>query len=271
MPTSVVGTAFAHLLLSVSANAQTGDTFNQVKRAAETAVKTTPNQPAPNAATPMGAVAQAPSANTLSDPESGGVRRITVRNSYTVTDTGEAEIVLTKVKASSLADAKSKATKQFGDGENLWIFVKTKRPLKDYALGNIDNPTQVLELKFALASSIESGAFGPFPLPRGAKDHQYGNCFLHLKKTEHNLTELSVPFVPGFWRVVKPDSPSEKEKESQFNCLSQILENSDSDSKIKRGVHPMEVFLMDSSIRASEQHGSTRTREVVAGRVPITY
>ncbi len=250
--------------------------LKELKKSVEP-TKQSPDQPAalavppaasgqqPVAAGSNSASTPAPSAQSAAQASEGGVQKILVKNRFTVIDTGEAQLALTRSKANSWSDALAKQVTTVKDGDTFWLFVKTKNPLYTYAHGNLDNPRQLMELYFTLGFSLQSGGFGPI-YSANSRIIGYSQCIFKLKTSEHKLTELAIQVNPSFRRAIQPQSSNESLDVSGFSCIEPLFSEGSSE-RLSRGIHPYEMFFMDESDTKFNNDGTT---SVVAARTTFT-
>jgi hypothetical protein len=269
-------------LWALPVQAQLGGFLKDLKKAAESgkqAPAQTGSAPAP-APQPAGeaAPAVANTANTNASPQqaagsvptenlANGVKKYTVLGGrHTIIETGEAQLILTRSKANSFADAQAKRVTSVKGGEHLWLYLKTNKPFHKYAGGNVDNPSSLMELFFQMGLAFETGGAGPISSTQGFARQGFAQCVLALKPSENNLNEMAIQLIPGFFRAIQPTNSRENIKESRFQCMDTIV-NDTEDKRIKRGVHAYEVYFSDS---ANETHTSNGRQAVIATRAPLT-
>ncbi len=264
------------------AHAQFGNLLKDLKELKKSVepTKQSPDQPAvlavpptasgqqPVAAGGTNANTRAPSAQAAAQADTSGVQRIRVAGGkFTVIDTGDAQLALTRIKASSLADAQSNKVTVFKDGDPIWLFLKTKKPLYKYSSNNIDNPDELMKIFFKMGFSLQSGGYGPH-YNSIVEIIGHSECVLVLKKSEHQLTELAIQVNPGFRRSIQPENNrgSASLNVSSFQCMEPLF-NEVNSGRLSRGIHSYEMFFMDQAYRDVNNDGYT---EVVAARTMFT-
>jgi hypothetical protein len=108
----------------------------------------------------------------------------------------EVEMLLTRSRASSWADAQKKAVTKVNDGDPLWIFLKTAKPLKEYVYSNQDDPNSVGQLSLVIAPS---GKFTS--MSQGRKNYPEDNW--PLRPEEMRSNEIAISLSPGGARAIQ--------------------------------------------------------------------
>jgi hypothetical protein len=107
----------------------------------------------------------------------------------------EVQMVLTKSRPSSWADAQKKAVTKVSDGDPLWLYLKTAKPLKEYVYKRND-PETVGELELMIApqgsyTSVSQSVNGP-------------SSIWPLRPEEMRGNEIAISLAPGATRYFQP-------------------------------------------------------------------
>jgi hypothetical protein len=170
-----------------------------LKKAAEAATR--PEQQRP----PIGPSSPAPS--DVASPGAPGAPRALSATASGGSEMQHPEVamVLTKSRASSWADAQKKAVTKVSDGDPLWLYIKTVKPLKEYVYSNPDDPNSVGQLELVISprgsyTSLSQRAKGP-------------SSTWPLRPEEMRSNEIAISLAPGAARAFQPSGASSTKSE----------------------------------------------------------
>ncbi len=122
----------------------------------------------------------------------------------------EVQMVLTSSRANSWADAQKKAVTKVSDGDPLWIYLKTAKPLKEYVYSNEDDPNSATgQLSLVISprgtyTSLLQRAKGP-------------DSSWPLRPEEMRANEITISLAPGGARAYQiPGASSAKSGKATF-------------------------------------------------------
>jgi hypothetical protein len=144
----------------------------------------------------------------------------------------EVEMVLTGSRASSWTDAQKKAVTKVNDGDPLWLYLKTAKPIKDY-IHRMNRPEAPAELNLVIA---------PQGVYRSVSQNSGGrNTVWELRPEEMQLKEITISLAPGASRYfLRPGSHLSGGSKADF-----FLEFIAGD-KATRGQWQNEIFVLGS-------------------------
>lgn len=114
------------------------------------------------------------------------------------------ELVVTRTRPSSFADAKAKAVQSLNDGEETWVAVKLNKPLSEYGLVTTHaGRPEYYEVQIDITPANERRA--------------YKSCFWYLLPNEAASTELVLGLGPSSARSM-PISGGDYTKDTKMGC-----------------------------------------------------
>jgi hypothetical protein len=144
----------------------------------------------------------------------------------------EVEIVLTKSRATSWADAQKKAITKVSDGDPLWLYIKAEKPMKSYIYRR-NRPDSPAELELLIAPQ---GAYTSISQNSG----KYGTVWA-LRPEEMDMKEITISLSPiGTRYFMWPGSHISRGGRANF-----FLEFVAGDGAL-RGKWQNEIFLIGS-------------------------
>jgi hypothetical protein len=165
----------------------------------------------------------------------------------------EVEMVLTKSRASSWADAQKKAVTKVSDGDSLWLYLKAEKPMKNYIYRR-NRPDSPAELELVMAPQ---GAYTSL-----SQSIDVGNTVWSLRPEEMEMKEITISLAPGASRYFMwPGSSLARSGKVQF-----FLEFVAGD-KARRGQWQNEIFVIGSKQHVNangEADGGIRAPMAVA-------
>jgi hypothetical protein len=188
-----------------------------------------PSVPAKNVAaqgTPGAVIPASPSPGEPVGPGAPAVRTASEMQS------SEVEMLLTKSRATSWADAQKKAVTKVNDGDPLWLYIKADKPMKSY-IHRRNNPSTPADLEFVIA-------------PQGAYTSMRQSTGIHgqvwaLRPEEMEMKEITISLAPmGTREFSWPDSHISRGGKANF-----FLEFVAGDSA-RRGQWHNEIFVLGS-------------------------
>jgi hypothetical protein len=227
------------------------------KKAAEVMAK--PEQPQPQPQSPAAALNSVPPKAVLPSPDASGSPS-SVDPSVQGMQNPEVQMLLTSSRASSWADAQKKAVTKVSDGDPLWIYLKTAKPLKDYVYSNEDNPNSSTgQLSLVISprgtyTSLSQRAKGP-------------DSTWPLRPEEMKANEIAISLAPGGARSYQlPGASSAKSGKATFFL------NFVAGSNAEQGLWENEIFVIGNKqhVDVMGRVDPTVVRQVPMAVAPIT-
>jgi hypothetical protein len=187
------------------------------------------------------------------------VLNTTYAQSSTEMQNPEVQMVLTSSRPNSWADAQKKAVTQVKDGDPLWIYLKTAKPMREYVFHNQDDP------------KLSTGQLNLVIAPRGtytslSRRHKGEESTWPLRIEEMGATEIAIGLSPPGARAFKIPNGSSPSGKADFFLRMVAGNNSEP------GLWETEIFVIGNKqhVDAMGKVDPTVIRQTPMAVVPIT-
>jgi hypothetical protein len=244
------------------ARAQLGELLREVKKAAGQTKKgeTQPAAPAaaPEASSSPAATATTASANstTTTSTQDAGTGSVVHEQMgrYTSYIDSEAVVLVTRKRPTSLADAKANVITSVKDGEPVFLYVRTPKPLKEYVRYDLDarKDNQFAEFRLVYSAPIAQNGEGPWDRSRS---FNWPLTFAELEKNE-----FTIAFSP-------PMMKRRANTRDGFCCFTEsyVFMREFASDGARRGIYATAFYVIDDA----KTKGSSTPMHLV-GSAPLT-
>jgi hypothetical protein len=173
----------------------------------------------------------------------------------------EVQMVLTSSRPNSWADAQKKAVTQVKDGDPLWIYLKTAKPMREYVFHNQDDP------------KLSTGQVNLVIAPRGtytslSRRHKGKESSWPLRLEEMNATEIAMSIAPRGSRSFEIPGDKNAGKSGSLSFFLNFVAGPDSEL----GLWENEIFVIGNKqhVDALGRVDPTVIRQSPMAFAPIT-